>query len=164
MVNVVLETTKGNIEIELFEGRSPITVQNFLAYVKEGHFNGTIFHRVISNFMIQGGGYTFDGKEKKVSRKPIMLESKNGVKNDKYTIAMARTDQPNSATAQFFINVTSNSSLNYSPSNPGYAAFGEVVSGKEVVDEIKKVKTKRNGMHDDWPVEAVVINKAYLKV
>lgn len=160
---VILETTKGNIEIELFEGRSPITVQNFLAYVKEGHYNGTIFHRVISNFMIQGGGFTSDGKEKKVSRKPIILESKNGVKNDRYTIAMARTDEPNSATAQFFINVTNNSFLNYTPSNPGYAAFGEVISGQEVVDEIKKVKTSRKGVHDDWPMQAVVINKAYLK-
>jgi peptidyl-prolyl cis-trans isomerase B (cyclophilin B) len=156
---VELETTMGNILIELNEEKAPITSENFLRYVKEGLYDGTIFHRVIGNFMIQGGGMTADMKEK-VTYAPIKNEASNGLKNDRGTIAMARTNDPNSATNQFFINLVNNDNLNYSARNPGYAVFGKVVSGMDVVDKIAAVKTTSRGMHRDVPVEPVVIKKA----
>ncbi|OFV68779.1 MAG: peptidylprolyl isomerase [Candidatus Syntrophoarchaeum caldarius] len=158
---VVLETNKGKIEIELNRKRSPITVENFLRYVKEGHYDGTIFHRVIDGFMIQGGGYTPDGSEKP-AHKPIKLESKNGLKNEVGTIAMARTADPDSATCQFFINVADNRFLDYRPDSDGYAVFGSVVSGMDVVNQIKAVKTGNRGPFADWPLEDIIIERAYV--
>ena len=159
---VVIETSKGNIEIELNQEKAPISVKNFLNYVKNNHYDGTVFHRVISNFMIQGGGFTPDGEQKPVDN-PIKLESNNGLKNDEGTIAMARTNIPDSATSQFFINVKSNDLLNYVPGNDGYAVFGKVISGMEVVNEIKAVNTGIKFGMQDWPTEDVVITKIYLK-
>ncbi len=158
----VLETTKGNIEIELNRAKAPITVANFVTYVNEGFYNGTIFHRVISNFMIQGGGFTPDGTEKD-THAPIKLESNNGLHNGIGTVAMARTNAPNSATSQFFINVADNSFLDYAPGNDGYAVFGKVVSGMDTVNAIKSVETSTNGGSDDWPTEDVIITGAYMK-
>ena len=159
---VVIETSKGNIEIELNQEKAPISVKNFLNYVKNNHYDGTVFHRVISNFMIQGGGFTPDGEQKPVDN-PIKLESNNGLKNDEGTIAMARTMIADSATSQFFINVKSNDFLNYAPENDGYAVFGKVISGMEVVNTIKAVnKGTKFGMQD-WPTEDVVITKVYVK-
>jgi len=158
----VLETTKGNIEIELDRAKAPITVENFVTYVNEGFYNGTIFHRVMDGFMIQGGGFTTEGEEKD-THAPIKLESKNGLKNTVGTIAMARTNFPDSATSQFFINVADNSFLNYAPGNDGYAVFGKVISGMDVVNTIKSVETSSNEGYDDWPVENVVITGAYMK-
>ena len=159
---VVMETNKGNIEIELNPEKAPISVANFLNYVKEGHYDGTVFHRVISNFMIQGGGFTPDGQQKQV-KDPIKLESNNGLKNDEGTIAMARTMIADSATSQFFINVKDNAFLNYAPGNDGYAVFGKVISGMEVVNEIKSVNTETKFGMQDWPTEDVVITKVYVK-
>jgi peptidyl-prolyl cis-trans isomerase A (cyclophilin A) len=160
---VVLETTKGKIEIELYDKKSPKTVENFLGYVKSGFYNGTIFHRVISDFMIQGGGFTTNLK-KKETKDPVKNEASNRISNDVGTIAMARTNDPDSATAQFFINVENNSNLNYTgPSNPGYAVFGRVVKGMTVVNSIKKSSTRQNGPFRDLPVENIVIQKAYVK-
>jgi cyclophilin family peptidyl-prolyl cis-trans isomerase len=159
---VVLETTKGNIEIELERARAPVTVDNFVKYVKEGFFDGTVFHRVISGFMIQGGGFTPDGTQKR-TRQPIKLESKNGLKNTKGTIAMARTNDPNSATSQFFINLIDNTFLNASTSNQGYAVFGSVTAGMENVNAIAAVKTTTCGPHQDWPKEDIAIKHAYMK-
>ena len=159
---VVIETSKGNIEIELNQEKAPISVKNFLNYVKNNHYDGTVFHRVISNFMIQGGGFTPDGEQKPVDN-PIKLESNNGLKNDEGTIAMARTNIPDSATSQFFINVKGNDPLNYAPGNDGYAVFGKVISGMEVVNEIKAVNTGMKFGMQDWPTEDVVITKIYLK-
>ena len=159
---VVMETSKGNIEIELNSEKAPISVKNFLNYVDKKHYDGTVFHRVISNFMIQGGGFTPDGEQKPVDN-PIKLESNNGLKNDEGTIAMARTNIPDSATSQFFINVKSNDLLNYVPGNDGYAVFGKVISGMEVVNEIKAVNTGIKFGMQDWPTEDVVITKIYLK-
>ena len=159
---VVIETSKGNIEIELNQEKAPISVKNFLNYVKNNHYDGTVFHRVISNFMIQGGGFTPDGEQKPVDN-PIKLESNNGLKNDEGTIAMARTNIPDSATSQFFINVKGNDLLNYAPGNDGYAVFGKVISGMEVVNEIKAVNTGIKFGMQDWPTEDVVITKIYLK-
>ncbi len=160
--NVILETNKGNIEIELYPNKSPLTVENFINYVKKGHYDGTVFHRVINDFMIQGGGFTPDGNQKPVDL-PIKLESNNGLTNDLGTIAMARTMIQDSATSQFFINVKDNDFLNYAPGNPGYAVFGKAVSGMEIVNQIKSVKTiTKNGM-GDWPVEDIIIEKAYIK-
>ncbi|MDD5326609.1 MAG: peptidylprolyl isomerase [Phycisphaerae bacterium] len=157
---VKLETTMGDIVIELDEKAAPVTVKNFLEYVEEGFFDGTIFHRVIPNFMIQGGGFTPDMAEKK-THPPIANEANNGLKNDRGTIAMARTNNPNSATSQFFINHKNNDFLNYSgPGNPGYAVFGKVVDGLETVDKIAAVKTGQKGPHGDVPVEPVVIKSA----
>ena len=157
---VTLETTKGNIVIEVNEQAAPVTSANFLQYVQEGFFNGTIFHRVIPGFMIQGGGFTADMQQKQ-TRPPIKNEASNGLKNARGTIAMARTNDPNSATAQFFINVVNNDNLNYSgPRNPGYAVFGRVVEGMDVVDTIAKVKTTTNAMFKDIPVEPVSIKSA----
>ncbi len=158
----VLETNKGKIEIQLNRTAAPITVENFVQYVKDGHYNGTVFHRVISGFMIQGGGFTTDGNQKAV-RAPIKIESKNGLKNEIGTIAMARTSDPNSATAQFFINTANNDFLNYGFRDEGYAVFGKVVSGLDTVQKIEKSRTTtKNGMQD-WPVEEIIINKAYMK-
>lgn len=159
---VVLETNKGLIEIELDGEKAPVTVENFKGYVRSGHYDGTVFHRVISNFMIQGGGFTPVGVQKPV-KKPIVLESDNGLKNTLGTIAMARTSDPDSATSQFFINVKDNPNLDYDPGNPGYAVFGRVVAGMDTVNTIKNVKTGDKGRYKDWPVEDVIILKAYLK-
>ncbi len=159
---VVLETNKGIIEIELNRAKAPITVENFLKYVDMKHYDKTIFHRVIKGFMVQCGGFSVDKKEKRTGP-PIVLESNNGLKNEKFTVAMARTDEPNSATAQFFINTKDNKFLNHSSTNDGYAVFGKVISGQSVVEEIESSKTGVNGFHEDWPKDEIVINKAYLK-
>jgi cyclophilin family peptidyl-prolyl cis-trans isomerase len=157
---VKLETTMGDIVIELNEKAAPITVKNFLTYVEEGFYDGTIFHRVIPNFMIQGGGFTPDMAQKK-THPPIANEASNGLKNDRGTIAMARTNNPNSATSQFFINHKNNDPLNYAgPNNPGYAVFGKVVEGMGVVEKIALVKTTQKGPHADVPVEPIVIKSA----
>lgn len=165
MTKVELHITgRGIITLELDEVKAPKTVANFVEYVKQGHFSGTIFHRIIKDFMIQGGGFTADMKQKP-SNAQIENEAANGLKNDKYTIAMARTNDPHSASAQFFINTKNNDFLNFqAPSGSawGYAVFGKVVAGTEVVDALNGTKTGRKGMHDDVPVEAVVIEKAVL--
>ncbi len=161
-INVADEATQGVITLELDAEKAPKTTENFLAYVNDGFYNGTIFHRVIKNFMVQGGGFTSDMQQKD-TKAPIENEAKNGLKNDAYTIAMARTGDPHSATAQFFINTVNNDFLNHtSPSAQGwgYAVFGKVVKGQEVVDAMKKVRTTRKGYHDDVPFDAVVIDKA----
>ena len=157
---VKLETTKGAIVIEVNETAAPVTATNFLQYVQDGFYDGTIFHRVIPNFMIQGGGFTPDMKQKN-TRPPIVNEAKNGLKNKRGALAMARTNDPGSATAQFFINHVDNTNLDYpGPRNPGYAVFGQVVEGMDVVDAIAKVKTGTKGMFQDVPEEAVVIKSA----
>jgi len=159
---VELHTNKGKIVLTLNAEKAPNTVVNFLAYVKSGHFDGTIFHRVINGFMIQGGGFDEDMNQKP-TKDPIDNEAANGLKNKAYSIAMARTNDPHSATAQFFINVSDNEFLDFkSPSGSGwgYAVFGEVTDGKDVVDAIKSVKTSNKGFHQDVPVEPVVIEKA----
>ncbi len=158
---VKLETNYGDIVIELYSKEAPITASNFIRYVEEGYYDGTIFHRVIDGFMIQGGGFTYDRNEKS-THESIKLESDNGLKNDKYTIAMARTNVPDSATSQFFINVEDNNMLNYAPGNPGYAVFGKVISGEEVVNKIKSVSTGNRGSHSDWPIEDIKIIKAMI--
>lgn len=161
---VTLETTLGNIVLELDAQRAPRTVDNFLQYVREGHYAGTIFHRVIADFMIQGGGFTPD-MQQKPTRTPIPLESHNGLKNVRGTIAMARTNVPDSATAQFFINVKDNDFLDQANARDGhgYAVFGKVVSGMDVVDKIRTVPTTRRGMHADVPAQPVTILKATLE-
>ena len=162
---VVLETSKGSIEIELNEAKAPISVQNFLWYVDNKFYDGLIFHRVIDGFMIQGGGFTPDMSQKQ-GKPPIENEAGNGLTNDKYTIAMARTSVVNSATAQFFINVKDNTFLNQRDKTPqgfGYAVFGKVTKGMEVVDAIAKVKTGQKNGFNDVPLENVVITKAYRK-
>ena len=160
MTSVLLTTNKGNITIELDAEKAPKTVANFIDYVNAGHFANTIFHRVIKDFMIQGGGFE-PGMKQKPTEKTVENEGKNGLKNDKYTIAMARTSAPHSASAQFFINTTNNDFLNYPGQDGwGYAVFGKVTAGTEVVDELNKVATSRSGMHADVPVEPIVIEKA----
>ena len=152
----------GVITLELDAAKAPKSVANFLAYVNSGHYNGTVFHRVIKNFMIQGGGFT-PGMQQKPTQAPIANEADNGLKNDIYTIAMARTSDPHSATAQFFINVADNDFLNFTAPNAqgwGYAVFGKVISGQNVVDAIKAVPTTKSGFHSDVPREDVVIEKA----
>ena len=152
----------GVITIELDEEKAPLSAANFLAYVKKGHYDRTIFHRVIPGFMVQGGGFQ-PGMTQKPTDKPIQNEANNGLKNKNYTLAMARTGDPHSATAQFFINVADNGFLDHTAPSAqgwGYAVFGKVVGGADVVDKIKAVKTSRKGMHDDVPVEDVVIEKA----
>ncbi len=157
---VVLTTNHGKITIELDAEKAPKTVENFLAYVKSGHYDNTIFHRVINGFMIQGGGFE-PGMKQKPTEEPIENEAANGLTNDCYTVAMARTNDPHSATAQFFINVKDNDFLNYSgPNNWGYCVFGKVTEGTDVVDAIRKVRTGNKGFHGDVPVEDVVIEKA----
>lgn len=155
-IYVNVETSQGDFVLELDSGRAPVTVNNFLTYVDEGFYDGTIFHRVIDNFMIQGGGFTADGQQKPTND-PIMLESQTGLKNNVGTVAMARTNAPNSATAQFFINVKDNDFLNYTPGNPGYAVFGKVASGMETVNAIRGVETGTFQQMGDWPVEPVII-------
>lgn len=159
MVTVTMETNKGTITLELDADKAPATVENFVSYAKSGHYDGTIFHRVIPGFMIQGGGFDSDMRQKATSA-PITNEADNGLKNDNGTIAMARTNDPHSATAQFFINVKNNDFLNYSAPNPrgwGYAVFGRVTDGMDVVQAIEKVATGNSGGHQDVPLEAVVI-------
>jgi peptidyl-prolyl cis-trans isomerase B (cyclophilin B) len=157
-----LHTNHGTISIELDAARAPKSAENFIAYVKSGHYDNTLFHRVINGFMIQGGGFVA-GMSQKPTQAPIQNEAANGLKNDKYTIAMARTSDPHSATAQFFINVADNAFLNHTAPNPqgwGYCVFGKVVDGFDVVDKIKAVPTVRYGMHQDVPETDVVITKA----
>ncbi|WP_144641069.1 peptidylprolyl isomerase [Bordetella genomosp. 13] len=159
---VKLETNQGNMVITLDAEKAPKSVENFLTYVKEGFYNGTIFHRVIDGFMVQGGGFEA-GMKQKPTHAPIENEANNGLKNDKYTLAMARTSDPHSATAQFFINVANNDFLNFTAPTPngwGYAVFGKVTEGTEVVDKIKGVKTGNSGFHQNVPAEDVVITKA----
>jgi len=159
---VRLKTTKGDIVLELNAEKAPITVENFLGYVKKKHYDGTVFHRVIAGFMIQGGGFTQKGDAltEKETGKGIVNEGKNGLKNDRGTIAMARTSDPNSATAQFFINVVDNAGLNF-PSNGGYAVFGKVVEGMDVVDKIKAVQTRADArLGGDVPVEPITLQSA----
>ena len=161
---VTLHTSAGTIRLELDADKAPLTVANFLEYVRAGHYDGTIFHRVIDSFMIQGGGFEPGMKQKK-TRDPITNEADNGLKNNKYTVAMARTNDPHSATAQFFINVTDNDFLNFkspSASNWGYAVFGKVVAGTDIVDKLEGVTTGSSGFHQNVPQEAVVIEKAVL--
>src|SRR5918998_4890973 len=156
---VKLHTNFGVITIELDAERAPDTVANFLEYVKSGFFDNTVFHRVIDGFMIQGGGFE-PGMKQKTTRAPVKNEADNGLKNDKYTVAMARTSDPHSATAQFFINVADNAFLNHTAPTAqgwGYCVFGRVTEGKDVVDKIKKVLTGNRGMHQDVPMEDVVI-------
>ena len=162
MPQVELQTTMGNIVIELNQEKAPNTVANFLEYVKSGHYDGTIFHRVIDGFMIQGGGMDANMKEKSTNA-PIQNEADNGLKNEVGTIAMARTSDPHSATAQFFINVKDNSFLNFSGKNPqgwGYAVFGKVTEGMDIVNKIKGVPTGKYGFHADVPTTPVVITHA----
>jgi cyclophilin family peptidyl-prolyl cis-trans isomerase len=157
---ITLETTKGNIVIEVSETAAPVSSANFLRYVKEGFFDGVIFHRVIPGFMLQAGGFTPDMQQKAV-HEPIVNEGRNGLKNDRGTLAMARTNDPNSATSQFFINLVNNDFLNYAgPQKPGYAVFGKVVEGMDVVDAIAQVKTANKGMHQNVPVDPVIIKSA----
>ena len=159
---VELETNMGAIVIELNEEKAPKTVENFLNYVKSGHYDGTIFHRIIDGFMIQGGGMDADMNEKSTN-KPVENEADNGLKNDAGTIAMARTQDPHSATSQFFVNVKDNDFLNHSGKNMqgwGYTVFGKVTSGMDVIEKMRGVPTGRFGMHADVPKEPVVINSA----
>ena len=159
---VKLATSAGDIVLELDPAKAPKTVANFLQYVNDKHYDGTVFHRVIDGFMVQGGGFTAD-LQQKPTRAPIPLEASNGLKNNKYTVAMARTGNPNSATAQFFINVKDNDNLNApQPDGHGYTVFGKVVSGTEVVDKIKTVATGNKGMHQNVPATPVTITTATL--
>jgi len=159
---VILETSMGDVTIELYQDDAPISVENFLKYVDDGFFNGTIFHRVIPNFMIQGGGFTEDMNQK-TTLAAIKNEAKNGLKNERGTRAMARTSVVDSATSQFFINHGDNDSLNNSARDFGYAVFGKVVEGMDVVDAIAGVKTGKHGPHDDVPKEPVVLRSARRK-
>jgi cyclophilin family peptidyl-prolyl cis-trans isomerase len=152
-------TSKGNFTIELFTAEAPLTTANFLEYVNSGFFDDTIFHRVIPGFVIQGGGFTPQMQQKK-TQAPIKNEADNGVKNKRGTLSMARTNDVNSATSQFFINLEDNISLDHKPGSFGYAVFGRVVAGMDVIDAIAAVKTGRNGGHSDVPLEAVVVQSA----
>jgi peptidyl-prolyl cis-trans isomerase B (cyclophilin B) len=157
-----LHTNFGVIGIELDHAKAPKTVENFLAYVRSGHYNNTLFHRVINGFMIQGGGFE-PGMRQKNTKAPIENEATNGLKNAKYTVAMARTSDPHSATSQFFVNVADNDFLNHTAPNSqgwGYCVFGKVIEGTDVVEKIKAVRTVRYGMHQDVPEQEVVIEKA----
>lgn len=161
-MKVVMHTSAGQIEIELDTAKAPVSAENFASYVKAGHYDGTIFHRVIKDFMIQGGGFSADMSQKPTN-KPIRNEANNGLKNVRGTLAMARTSDPHSASAQFFINTVDNDFLNFrneSTQGWGYAVFGKVTAGMDVVDRIRSVKTGNAGMHQDVPVEPVVITKA----
>ena len=162
---VSFQTSLGNFTLELYPDKAPKTVENFLQYVKDKHYNGTIFHRVIPNFMIQGGGFDASMKEKSY-RAPVPNEANNGLKNDRGTIAMARTSNPDSATAQFFINTVDNAFLNHTAPTPqgwGYAVFGKVISGMDTVDKIRAVATANAGMFQNVPVTPVIINSATLE-
>jgi peptidyl-prolyl cis-trans isomerase B (cyclophilin B) len=155
---VVIDTSLGKIKVELNEEKAPVTVKNFLAYVDAKFYDGTLFHRVIPRFMIQGGGFE-PGLKEKTTKDPIKNEAANGLSNERGTIAMARTPDPDSATAQFFINVADNKrSLDKTDDNPGYAVFGKVIEGMDVADKIVAVDSKTSGMHDHVPLEDVVIN------
>jgi peptidyl-prolyl cis-trans isomerase B (cyclophilin B) len=164
MTKVILDTTKGSITLELNDEKAPETVKNFVQYVQSGHYDGTIFHRVIDGFMIQGGGFTKD-MDQKPTREPIRNEAMNGLKNSRGTIAMARTSVIDSATSQFFINLVDNDFLDFhnpTPQGFGYAVFGQVTDGMSVVDEIAKVRTGFSGFHQNVPEEPIVIKKATL--
>jgi len=156
---VVLETSLGRIRIGLYDDKSPVSTENFLKYVRKGHYNGTIFHRVMPNFMIQGGGMTPDMTEKPTDA-PIRNEARNGVRNSRGTVAMARTNDPNSATSQFFINLKDNAFLDFGIRGAGYSVFGEVLEGMDVVDKIAAVPTTRRSQQDDVPVTPVLITSA----
>ncbi|HEY6510414.1 MAG TPA: peptidylprolyl isomerase [Burkholderiaceae bacterium] len=159
---VDLTTSAGTIRIELDDAKAPASTENFLAYVRAGHYDGTVFHRVIKGFMVQGGGFE-PGMKQRPTRAPITNEANNGLKNAKYTLAMARTSAPHSASAQFFINTVDNDFLNFKSESPqgwGYAVFGKVASGTDVVDKIEGVATGHKGSHDDVPLEDVTIIKA----
>lgn len=160
---IEMKTSSGNIEIELFNDKAPITVKNFEEYVKSNFYTGTIFHRVIPGFMIQGGGFDLNMQEKANNKASIKNESDNGLQNKRGTLAMARINDPNSAKAQFFINLVDNSFLDRSPRNAGYAVFGRVTKGMEVVDKIAQVPTQNYGMHQDVPKTAVKINSVTIK-
>jgi peptidyl-prolyl cis-trans isomerase B (cyclophilin B) len=156
---VQMDTSAGSIRIELDDAKAPLSTANFLAYAKAGHYDGTVFHRVIKGFMVQGGGFE-PGMKQKGTMAPIQNEANNGVKNKHYTLAMARTSDPHSATAQFFINATDNAFLDFKAENAqgwGYAVFGKVVAGTEIVDAIERVRTGRKGSHDDVPLDDVLI-------
>lgn len=162
MQYIRLSTSLGDIVLEMNTEAAPLTTDNFIQYVRDGHYDGTIFHRVIAGFMIQGGGMDA-GMNEKETRAPIKNEAQNGLTNNKYTIAMARTNQPHSASSQFFINTKDNAFLNFTGEDPqgwGYAVFGRVVEGQEVVDKIENVDTTSRSFHDDVPVEPIVIEKA----
>ncbi|NVD74246.1 peptidyl-prolyl cis-trans isomerase [Duganella sp. BJB488] len=162
MTNVIITTNKGNMTVELNDEKAPKSVANFLKYMEAGHYSNTIFHRVIDGFMIQGGGFE-PGMKQKPADETVENEAKNGLKNDTYTLAMARTSAPHSASAQFFINVKNNSFLDYPGQDGwGYAVFGKVIEGTEVVDAIKKAKTTRSGMFADVPAEDIIIEKIEL--
>jgi cyclophilin family peptidyl-prolyl cis-trans isomerase len=158
-VKVIFETSRGNFTIELDEAAAPITVENFLRYVDEGFFAGTVFHRVIPGFMIQGGGLTADLAQKR-THAPIENEAANGLKNKRGTLSMARTNDVNSATAQFFVNLVDNDFLDHKPGNYGYAVFGRVTEGMDVIDRIAEVRTGRRKGHDDVPVEDISVISA----
>lgn len=160
---VELQTSAGAIRVELDDQKAPASVENFLGYVRSGHYDGTVFHRVIKGFMIQGGGMDAEMKQRGTGS-PIANEANNGLTNDKYTLAMARTSDPHSATAQFFINTADNAFLNFRAENAqgwGYAVFGKVVAGTDIVDRIESVKTGRKGFHDDVPLDSVTIERAF---
>ena len=160
---VQFETSMGVIKVELYPDKAPITVKNFLAYVRDGHYDGTVFHRVIRDFMIQGGGFTKEMKEKGTKYPPIKNEAENGLSNDRGAVSMARTSVVDSATAQFFINTVNNDFLNHRSKTPqgyGYAVFGKVIEGMDVVDKVRAVPTGSSGMHQDVPKQPVVILKA----
>jgi peptidyl-prolyl cis-trans isomerase B (cyclophilin B) len=161
---VLLSTSHGDITLELDRQKAPLTTENFLSYVDSGHFDGTIFHRVIPGFMIQGGGFAEDMRQRPTNP-PVANEADNGLKNDRGTIAMARTSDPHSASSQFFINLTDNDFLNHKAKNPqgwGYAVFGRVVEGMDVVDDIAQVPTGKSGPHSDVPKEPVLIERISL--
>jgi len=160
MTNVKMETSKGTITLALDAEKAPLTVANIKAYIEDGFYDGLVFHRVIPGFMIQGGGMNADMSEKADKRPPVQNEANNGLKNDRGTLAMARTNDPHSASSQFFINLKDNDFLNFTSESPagwGYAVFGQVVDGMDVVDEIAKVKTGNHGYHGDVPLEAITI-------
>ena len=158
--HVSIKTTMGDIVMELYPDKAPKSVANFIQYVKEGHYNGTIFHRVIGDFMIQGGGFD-KNMQQKPTRAPIENEAKNGLKNDPYSVAMARTGNPHSATSQFFINVENNAALDYpSQDGWGYCVFGKVIKGMDIVDKIKRVAVANKGIYGNVPIEPVVIKSA----
>lgn len=160
---IKFETTMGEFTMELYADKAPKTVENFLEYVREGFYDGTIFHRVIDGFMVQGGGFTPDMAQKP-TKDPVENEADNGVKNEMYTVSMARTMEPHSATAQFFVNVADNSFLDFRAKNPqgwGYCVFGKVVDGTDVIDKMRKVETGNFGFHENVPAESIVIEKAY---
>jgi cyclophilin family peptidyl-prolyl cis-trans isomerase len=159
---ILLSTTMGDITLELAPDKAPITVENFVAYVEAGYYDGTVFHRVIPNFMIQGGGLDKDLKEKAGGRPPIKNESDNGLRNKTGTVAMARTSAPDSATSQFFINVSDNAFLDRTEAGVGYTVFGKVVEGMKLVEKMGSVNTTSKGVHRDVPVEPIVLNSAKL--